>query len=238
MHKEDINEPFRSIIFPFSPFLPNQHIRSSSPLSLVTRQLIMDERSFSRECVSVSIIPSPSEILSSGDIYRLTFCSKVLSVGSWSMLSILMESSHPSIFYSVVAHYSLQVMRSFMSRQPCHFELSFSFGKVMASNEPNPPLLRLQTQPKILVKCYEFWCYSKMLRSVSCCKCGLYKLQINRTQFHTVQWSKVAAQIVACLLRDVAAVRLVHHCRINREAEATTTWWIMETRIWLWTTMR
>ena len=164
-------------------FLPNQHIRSSSPLSLVTRQLIMDERSFSRECVSLSLSLSYSPFL------RGYLSTDFLLKGSTRriMIHVIDSDGKQSSFHILFSSCSLLPPSYAEFYEPCHFELSFSFGKVMASNEPNPPLLRLQTQPKILVKCYEFWCYSKMLRSVSCCKCGLYKLQINRTQFHTVQ---------------------------------------------------
>ena len=130
MHKEDINEPFRSIIFPFPPFfLPDQHIRSSSPLSLVTRQLIMDERSFSRECVSLCLyhtLPILDTLLSSGDVYRLTFCSKVLCM---IMIHVIDSDGKQSSFHILFSSCSLLPPSYVEFYEPCHFELSFSSVK-------------------------------------------------------------------------------------------------------------
>ena len=65
----------------FILFLQIQHIRSSSPLSLVTPRLIMDERSHSTACVSPG---SRSPLPENSRGYRLTFCSMVWHVGPWS----------------------------------------------------------------------------------------------------------------------------------------------------------
>ena len=150
----------------------------------------MDEWSFSRECVSLCLYHT---LLSSGDIYRLAFCSKVLYVGSWSMLSILMESSHPSIFYSVVAHFSLQVMRSFMSRAI----LSFHSHSVKSWLLMSQILLfwDYKLSPKYLQNALNFY----MLKSISRSECWLNKLQINRTQFHTVKAMKQGGGPNSCL---------------------------------------
>ena len=66
------------------------------------------------------------------------------------MIHVIDSDGKQSSFHILFSSCSLLPPSYVEFYEPCHFELSFSFGKVITSNEPDPPLLRLETQPKIL----------------------------------------------------------------------------------------
>ena len=121
----------------FILFLQIQHIRSSSPLSLVTPRLIMDERSHSTACVS----PAHPSRKTLGDI-------DWLSAQWFDMLDRDRINSIWSVFEAMLLVYiSNSVSHSYRPLRLKWSTMSFesyrhtkeSYGKVIASNEHYPP---------------------------------------------------------------------------------------------------